>query len=321
MLKRPYKNKQKPYKDKDTTFWLEWLAKQLIRENKTEFLIEKMQPSWLENREKKRFFMGIYGLFLGLFTGLYIELFYRLIYGLTDKLIHGISGVISGVILMLVLGVTYGLTYGLTSGVERWDETIKTVESFQFSLKNVKNQPKLWLFLGLFSGLCYFFIFWNNFGLIIGLNSGLIIGITFGLIFLLQGPEIDYKKIPNQGIWQSLKSMNILIIITFLAGLGLSLLLISASGKSVGVINILFGSFGFSLLFSVLGCGVPVMLHFSLRLVLWFNHYIPWNYARFLDYSTERLFLQRVGGGYRFIHDLLRQHFASQYNKNNFDSE
>ncbi len=29
--------------------------------------------------------------------------------------------------------------------------------------------------------------------------------------------------------------------------------------------------------------------------------------------STNRLFLQRVGGGYRFMHDLLRQHFANSY--------
>ncbi|RUS93602.1 hypothetical protein DSM106972_095920 [Dulcicalothrix desertica PCC 7102] len=42
----------------------------------------------------------------------------------------------------------------------------------------------------------------------------------------------------------------------------------------------------------------------------YFSGYIPWNYARFLDYCTERLFLQRVGGRYRFIHKLLQDHFA-----------
>ena len=36
----------------------------------------------------------------------------------------------------------------------------------------------------------------------------------------------------------------------------------------------------------------------------------PWNYARFLDYATERLFLQKVGGGYIFIHRMLLEHFA-----------
>jgi len=36
---------------------------------------------------------------------------------------------------------------------------------------------------------------------------------------------------------------------------------------------------------------------------------IPWNYRRFLDYATERRLLQQVGGGYRFVHDLVRQQF------------
>ncbi|WP_242047313.1 hypothetical protein [Trichormus variabilis] len=50
--------------------------------------------------------------------------------------------------------------------------------------------------------------------------------------------------------------------------------------------------------------------HFTLRLILYCNGYIPWNYARFLDYCTERMLLQRVGGRYRFIHKLLQDHFA-----------
>lgn len=33
--------------------------------------------------------------------------------------------------------------------------------------------------------------------------------------------------------------------------------------------------------------------------------YTPRNYARFLDYANDRVFLQKVGGGYRFIHRLL----------------
>jgi hypothetical protein len=36
----------------------------------------------------------------------------------------------------------------------------------------------------------------------------------------------------------------------------------------------------------------------------------PGRYVRFLDYATDRVFLQRIGGRYRFIHDLLRDHLA-----------
>jgi hypothetical protein len=48
--------------------------------------------------------------------------------------------------------------------------------------------------------------------------------------------------------------------------------------------------------------------HFILRVMLWRNSSIPWNYTRFLDYATERIFLQKLGGGYIFIHRLVLEH-------------
>ncbi len=38
---------------------------------------------------------------------------------------------------------------------------------------------------------------------------------------------------------------------------------------------------------------------------------MPWDYVRFLDYATDRIFLRRVGGGYIFVHRLLLEHFAA----------
>jgi len=37
---------------------------------------------------------------------------------------------------------------------------------------------------------------------------------------------------------------------------------------------------------------------------------IPWNFKLFLEHATQHRFIQRTGGRYRFIHDLLREHFA-----------
>lgn len=50
--------------------------------------------------------------------------------------------------------------------------------------------------------------------------------------------------------------------------------------------------------------------NFTLRLIFWWHSYIPWNYGKFLNYSTERLFFQRIGRRYRFIHNILREHLA-----------
>ena len=56
--------------------------------------------------------------------------------------------------------------------------------------------------------------------------------------------------------------------------------------------------------------GMTCTQHLCLRLVLTRAHATPWNYARFLNYCTERRLLQRIGGRYRFIHRELLDHFA-----------
>jgi hypothetical protein len=75
-----------------------------------------------------------------------------------------------------------------------------------------------------------------------------------------------------------------------------------------------FGFGSWLVLGTILGLsrvGTTCIQHFTLRCILYRSNYIPWNYARFLDYCTERLLLQRVGGRYRFIHRLLQEHFAA----------
>jgi hypothetical protein len=64
------------------------------------------------------------------------------------------------------------------------------------------------------------------------------------------------------------------------------------------------------LIYGLIFGGQTCIQHFTLRLILYHKGHIPWNYARFLDYATARIFLQKVGGGYIFIHRLLMEHFA-----------
>ena len=58
------------------------------------------------------------------------------------------------------------------------------------------------------------------------------------------------------------------------------------------------------------GSGIISIQHFILRVFLHWKGDIPWNYARFLNYATERIFLQKIGGSYIFIHRMLLEHFA-----------
>ena len=82
--------------------------------------------------------------------------------------------------------------------------------------------------------------------------------------------------------------------------------------------GLLFGLVG-GLLFGLVGGlavglaygGASFLNHYLIRFLLWRSGVMPLHYIRFLEETTERILLQRVGGGYRFIHPLFQEYFAS----------
>ena len=62
-----------------------------------------------------------------------------------------------------------------------------------------------------------------------------------------------------------------------------------------------------------IGGGMPVLQHYTLR--FWLHHYgyLPLKLVPFLDLAAERLILQKVGGGYRFVHRFLQDYLATLY--------
>ncbi|WP_414544440.1 NACHT domain-containing protein [Nostoc sp. CCY0012] len=180
-------------------------------------------------------------------------------------------------------------------------------------------QPSL--FKSKFPKIIYNLIVWGVIQMLIsGLISGLIFGLISGLIFGFHGLEIENKTIPNQGIWQSAKNIVKLSALLFFPSTILIFLiqkiLLNNSFNEALIFSLMSGLL-LGLLVGIPRSGTPVIKHFILRLVLYCNGYIPWNYARFLDYCTERMLLQRVGGRYRFIHKLLQDHFAQMEFKRN----
>jgi serine/threonine protein kinase len=65
------------------------------------------------------------------------------------------------------------------------------------------------------------------------------------------------------------------------------------------------------LLAAFLSGGLACLRHGVLRLLLWRTRLLSLNAPHFLDYAAERILLRKVGGGYIFLHPLLRNFFAS----------
>ena len=121
-----------------------------------------------------------------------------------------------------------------------------------------------------------------------------------------------YKSVK---VWEPLKSIAIIFSAIIVGTLLLHALLPQAlllmmveKEKSGQITNVAIAIFVYAVFGA--GEGISYVQHFSLRCVLFSSGSIPWNYRQFLDYSTERMLLQRVGDRYRFIHRLFQEHLA-----------
>lgn len=250
----------------------------------------------------------IYGLIGSLATGLIFWLTSN-VYKLSE--LTEFSG-IYGLNFIIIYALISGLLYGSISGFI--GDNIQTMESLKFRIKTYFYGLTTGLILGLILGLVFGVIYGITYGITYGLIYGTMIGMTIGILFGIDGIEIENKQTSNQGIRQSFTNTLAISINTclFTIPVNFIILTIAFKDREILVTSLMSGIF-LGLLIGITRCGTPVIKHFVLRVVLWSNGYIPWNYAKFLDYCTNRLFLQRVGGSYRFMHDLLRQHFAKKY--------
>jgi eukaryotic-like serine/threonine-protein kinase len=185
---------------------------------------------------------------------------------------------------------------------------------------------------GLVSGLVGGLVFGLLGGLVFGLVSGLVSwlgntlvgGLAGGLVGGVSGLQIteQLRIKPNQGIQRSGRNaLRMGLVFGLLGGLlgGLVFRLLGwllgfmlvgwlAAVLVFGLVPVLVGW-----LVGWLGFGGAAYLqHYLLRWILWRSRVLPWRYVRFLEEATECILLQRVGGGYRFIHPLFLDHFAAQ---------
>ncbi len=290
MFDRRGANRQ--YSRERAMHWLIWLAQRLSVQSQTVFLIERMQPNWLPTNWQKRIY------------GLSIVLSFIIFGGLIGMLVFPLNR-------MLFLLTATGLIFWLIFGIDR----IKPIENLKWSWKNASKNLILGVILGslwgFFIKIPYYLLlntlpaspFDTHFinSLLRGLVFGMTMGLTVGLVRGLTSPSIGMLAVSNQGIWQSAKNAIVFSLIGFL---------VACVAAALLHWRVLFwGIFGLSFGL-VAGGGEACIKHFILRVILCFSGYIPWNYARFLDWATERIFLQKVGGGYIFVHRLLLEHLA-----------
>ncbi len=146
------------------------------------------------------------------------------------------------------------------------------------------------------------------------LATGALIGCTVGALFgAFRGETLPQQVAPNQGVRETLKGSLLVFAITA-AALGLL-----TGGATAALYHGLYGLWLGLLVGLTIGLaaalwygGLALIRHFTLRGVLALRGYTPLRYVSFLNHACDLIFLRRIGGGYQFAHDLLRQHLANR---------
>jgi len=282
--------------------WFAWLAFHLDRQRQTVFLIERLQPDWLTDFQRRLYqFLScaLGGVFVGVLGGFNV-----------GRLLGMEVGLTSGFLLMCGVSLSIAIVLGLVH------YRIETVESLRWSWSKARNSIPSGIRVGLSVGiilvlgqLAFGLLHFNLISPTIlyqGLG-GMGTGLLFVLVKGLSGGGVETTAEPNQGIWKSFHN---------------ALLFGTIGTITLGIVGYTFGLSFFGMVVGLLfglfsPAGLACYQHFILRIVLWEYGYIPWNYAQFMNYGTQLTFLQKVGGGYIFIHRYLLEFFAHKYIKCN----
>lgn len=312
------------YAPEEIEHYLAWLAWQMRLHGLKDLYLWRMQPDWLPDQRARRRYEERVALFdtLSLLLGAAVVI----------GLLYLLAGT-WGVVVVGVLG-GFGQAFRGSPPIIRLtdfdSESISPVAALRWSWNGAVLGG---LTGGVFGGL--------GCGLVIGLPglllSGgpapgevalLLFGSLFGLLGLLLGGttrgEIADRdsRTPDEAIRRSLRSSR--------AGGLLGCLMGALVG---GLLGVLFREMGFNSLdvvwsgllglsaFAVIGGllgltllgGRSVVKHRALRRTLQRAGLLPRNLVPFLDYCAGYILLDKVGGGYRFIHDVLRDYFADLY--------
>lgn len=308
MFERTGRANPRLYTKEDTIHWLSWLARKMSDHNQTVFLIEQMQPNWLETKNQQQLYSILVKLVFGLY-GLVLALAFGLLIGQVFGLRVGLGS-------FLWLGLIFGLPKILISGGSNIE--------IEFITKSVNISLKALLY-GLVLGVACGLIF-CKFLLELGFNSRINCFLFIVLLIevlnvsdyshgypsrkldrglSLSNTKIDVGYVPYQFIKQYAKNA-LLIDLKFSLLVGLLFYLLLVHKISLALL------IGLIFLFYVMSDSFgSIIRHFTLMFVLCHENHLPRKVVPFLDYATDQIFLHKVGGGYVFTHKRLMEYFAT----------
>lgn len=306
------------FSNQDTRRYLEWLAWNMQRSERTTFYVEELQPNWLLTLEYRYFHNHLKWL-----TTLFIGVLFGFLIYKQSNLVA--SGIVSG----LFYGLFFKLFFDELGPINLMQKTVFSRTALLLSLRTqLVYLLAVFLALGLFCGIVSALHFGGWHRLPIGLVFGLLFWLLFWVLFFQTQRKLDFElrgevriaDIPqtNQGLWQTLQT-----------GLFITLLVASPIwlGGMLVLNNLQFYELAFGLFFMLfiglifgLDLGLnDVIKHLYLRYLLWRTEVAPRRFDHFLYHARDLRLMRQVGGGFIFIHRYIQEYFAAEFVKNNPD--
>jgi serine/threonine protein kinase len=159
----------KPYTQEQTLHYLSWLARKMQEQAQSVFHIEKMQPAWLNESQRRRYVIGGWGISI-----LFIALFW------------GVPFFLAGPALRIP-GWLFGLSLTLFGQGMFWLSSGGRISRLSGQLLG-----------GLFAGLAFGVSFGAGYGWATGLTTGVLVGLAYVAALRLASASVVAEAISNQ---------------------------------------------------------------------------------------------------------------------------
>jgi DNA polymerase III delta prime subunit len=315
------------YSQSQMNLWLGWLARALRANEQSVFFLDWVQADWLPTRIQR--LLAGHGVDVALWLG--TLLIPALVSGLLATSVGRLTGELRvGLGIGLIILVFILLMVVVGRAESPGPRPVQPVRPIHWSWPVARGKLVSGVRTGISSGSMFGAAIGGIIGPVIdparpavgllmglafGFFGGIIVGLTVQLVYGLLGGFIAPTDVqptqPGLGIQVAGRNARITVLVSTVAGALLG-----------GLIGAFFGGLGFGLGLGLgLGLGVGLIAgsqvggetwirHHILRWLLFHNGYLPRDAIAFLDYASDRVLLYRTGGGYLFIHRLLRDYFA-----------
>lgn len=330
-----------------TSHVLRWLARAMSSHNQSIFYVESLRPDWLPSRSHRIAYFISIRLIVAILVGLLDAFLYNHFGGSEIALQVGLitgSGVLFASLLALrmqwlpaillttiwtaglsslLLGPVGGLFFGLLLGLQTGVAGV-AIEQATVTEKRVWSWKKANPVILFVTSIAFLTIWASLIKTPLAAFGAIVLPFLIHLPLVL-GWKTDQKfvppVVPNQGFWRAARNTGIAAAISiFINVLNIALLaavtLVGAKTSPdstvdlLGIIQVSVALVLINLLPVTLALGGAACIrHLMLRAILSITTPVPWKIVQYLDEAAESSILQKVGGGYLFLHRLLLEYF------------